>query len=133
MQTFKEFYNDDIGGHPDETPRGMTPELGPRMAKVKSKQLINLRKQIAQHRAAAEKGQTTLSPEDVARLKHMIAKTAGELEGTRLPPEAEGAARDAYRDLKAMGESTQDSHIKQAILEAIAPLEQLIGKQVLES
>lgn len=132
MQTFKEFFGP-TDGSPDEAPRRPTAELGPRVAKMKSKQLINLRKQIAQHRAAAESGQATLSPEDVERLKHMISKTAGELEGTRLPPEAEGAARDAYRDLMAMGESTRDPGVKQALLEATGMLKDLIGKQVLGS
>lgn len=117
MQTFKEFYSDG-GGAPDEAPRGQAPELDNRMAKMKSQQLINLRKQIAQHKAAAQSGQATLSPEDVERLKHMVSKAAGELEGTRLPPEAEGAARDAYRDLVAMGESAGDERSSHALFEA---------------
>lgn len=116
MQTFKEFYSDG-GGAPDEAPRGQAPELDNRMAKMKSQQLINLRKQIAQHKAAAQSGQATLSPEDVERLKHMVSKAAGELEGTRLPPEAEGAARDAYRDLVAMGESAEDESYSHALWE----------------
>lgn len=125
MQTFKEFYSDG-GGAPEEAPRAQSPELDPRMAKVKSKQLINLRKQIAQHRAAAETGTGTLSPEDVERLKHMVSKTASELEGSRLPPEAEGAARDAYRDLVAMGESTQDASMKRTLMEASKVLKGLL-------
>ena len=127
MQTFKEFYTD-AGVASDESPRGVAPELGNRMAKMKSKQLINLRKQIAQYRAAAEQGQATLSPEDVERLKHMVSKTASELEGTRLPPEAEGAARDAYRDLVAMGESTQDLSMKKVLLEASETLKSLLSE-----
>ena len=132
MQTFKEFFGDG-GAHPDEAPRGMTPELSPRMARMKSKQLMDIRKQIAQARAAAEEGQPTMSSDDAKRFKLMIAKVAGELEGTRLPPEAEGAARDAERDLRAMGESVQDEHIKQTLLEASSVLKDLIGEQVLES
>ena len=125
METFKEFFTD-AGGAPDESHRGQAPELDSRVAKVKSKQLMNLRDRIAQHRTAAETGERTLSPEDVERLKHMVSKTASELEGSRLPPEAEGAARDAYRDLVAMGESTNDQSMKETLIEASETLRGLL-------
>lgn len=126
MQTFKEFFSD-AGGSPEETSRGQAPELDPRLARVKSKQLMNLRAQIAQYRAAAETGENKLSPEDVERLKHMVSKTASELEGSRLPPEAEGAARDAYRDLVAMGESTKEESVKKMLIEASETLKNLLN------
>ena len=56
----------------------------------------------------------------------MVSKTASELEGSRLPPEAEGAARDAYRDLVAMGESTQDASMKRTLMEASKVLKGLL-------
>jgi hypothetical protein len=117
MRTFKEYFSD-AEPSPEEAPRGPSPELDPRVARVKSQQLMTLRKQIAQHRAAAETGSQSLSPQDVERLKHMVSKTASELEGSRLSPEAEGAARDAYRDLVAMGESAGDEQSSHALFEA---------------
>ena len=127
MQTFKEFFGD-VSAHPDEAPRGMTPELHPRVAKMKSKQLIAIRKQIAKARAAAEAGQPTMNSDDAQRLKQMIAKVAGELEGSRLPPEAEGAAAGAMQDLRAMGESTQNQSLKKVLLEASDTLKNLLSE-----
>ena len=126
MQSFKEFFNE-TDSLPGDSPRDQPPELKPRVAKMKSRQLIQLRKQIARHRAHAESGNRTLSPEDVERLKHMVSKTAGELEGSRLPPEAEGAARDAYRDLIAMGESVLDTSMKKILIESSEIIRRLLN------
>ena len=114
MRTFKEYFSD-----ADTAVRDPRPEMKRGDVRVKTTELLKLRDQIKQHRAAAATRESQpLSPEEVEALKHRISSIASELEGSRLPIDAEGAAADAYNDLVAMGESAEDEGYSHALFEA---------------
>lgn len=131
MRTFKEYYSEEID--PSEAPREPTPELQRGLVRVKSQELMALRDQIMQHRAAAATGETTpLSQQEIDALKAKVSQLAGELEGSRLPMDAEEAASDAYRALVGMAESANDESIRSTILETSEMLKSLISEEILQ-
>lgn len=131
MRTFKEYYSEEID--PVEAPREPTPELQRGLVRVKSQELMALRDQIMQHRSAAATGETTpLSQQEIDALKAKVSQLAGELEGSRLPMDAEEAASDAYRALVGMAESANDESIRSTILETSEMLKSLISEEILQ-
>jgi hypothetical protein len=128
MQPFKEYFSD-----VETAVREPQPEVDRNTNRLRSQELINLRNQIRRHReAASRKESTPLSPEEVESLKHRVASLAGELEGSRLPMDAERAAADAYNDLTAMSESTEDQSLRESILESRELIKGLISEEAIE-
>jgi hypothetical protein len=128
MQSFKGYYqgkqNINEGPHDDfVAPSGQLPR---REASSKVKQLLDLVNGIQQ---AVDAAQETLanqefSPDEVNILQQRIASLAKDLEGTHLPPEAEGKAAAGYSALSGMNfpESVQPM-----VNEALQLLEDIWG------
>lgn len=125
MQTFSKYFNTVSEDHPDETPRSPAGELPKRVAGAKVKELINLVNSInnAVDKVQADIEQSDFSREEAELLKDRISALARDLEGTRLPPEAHGAAGSAYTALSGMN---FPEHVEHIMKEAVALLKSVI-------
>ena len=129
METFKEFYSSNtttVEENPDTEIRSPVPELGRRESKMKAAQLINLVDgiQSAVDKVQADLQQTEFSPEEVALLHKRIATLARDLEGTRLPPEAEGKAAAGY---SALSKLNFPESVQPLVSEALELLKDIIS------
>ena len=123
MQPFKQFFSE----REDNLDRQPSSELSKPHAKQKIKDLLNLVDQInkavdaAQHEIEAQ----TYTRDEAEALKHKISQLSQDLEGTRLPPEAEGKLGPAYTSLQRL--PVRDS-VETAIKEAVRILGDLLSK-----
>ena len=106
MQTFKGYYHENHhlneGPHDDRVePQGQLPR---REASVKVRQLLDLVNGIQRAVDAAQEtlAQQEFTPEEVGILQNRISALAKDLEGTDLPPEAEGKAAAGYSALSGI-------------------------------
>lgn len=125
MQTFSNYFHKVSEDHPDETPREPAGELPPKVAGAKVRELIGLVNSInkAVDKVQADIEQHEFSREEAEILKSRISALARDLEGTRLPPEAHGAAGSAYTALSGMN---FPEHVEHVMKEAVELLKNIL-------
>ena len=123
MQPFKQFFSE----REDNLMRQPTQELPKPQAKQKIRDLLNLVDQINRAVDAAQKEieSQTYTREEAEALKQKISELSQDLEGTRLPPEAEGKLGPAYTSLQRL--PVKDS-VQHAIREAVQILGRILNK-----
>ena len=106
MQTFKGYYqeNTHLNEDPHDDRVDPSPALPRKVASVKVRQLLDLVNGIQR---AVDAAQETLAnqeftPEEVDILQKRISALAKDLEGTELPPEAQGKAAAGYSALSGI-------------------------------
>tara|TARA_A100001011_G_scaffold384206_1_gene456527 strand:+ start:1059 stop:1442 length:384 start_codon:yes stop_codon:yes gene_type:complete len=118
MQTFSNYFRKLSEDHPDETPRQPMGALSKQQAGDKVQQLIALVDGINARvdRVQSEIESHDFTPEEAEALKERIAALARDLEGTRLPPEAEKLAGTTTTTLSGLNYPESVQHImKEAV------------------
>lgn len=123
MQPFKQFFSE----REDNLARQPSAELSRPQAKQKIKDLLNLVDQINAAVDAAQKEieSQTYTRDEAEALKQKISQLSQDLEGTRLPPEAEGKLGPAYTSLQRL--PVKDS-VETAIKEAVQILSDILNR-----
>ena len=126
MQTFSKYFNkveEDI----EDIPRGQVRELPGSVAKSKVAELINIVDAInnAVDKVQHDIEQTEFSAQEAEMLKDRIAALARDLEGTRLPPDAEGLAGAATTALSGMEFPESVQHIMKEAAELLKSIIQV--------
>ena len=123
MRSFKQFFSE----RDDNLARQPSDELSKPHAKQRIRDLLNLVDQInkAVDAAQQEIESQTYTRAEAEALKQRIAQLSQDLEGTRLPPEAEGKLGPAYTSLQRL--PVKDS-VETAIKEAVQMLGDILNR-----
>lgn len=123
MQPFKQFFSE----REDNLMRQPAAELSKPQAKQKIRDLLNLVDQINKAVDAAQREieSQTYTRDEAEALKQKISQLSQDLEGTRLPPEAEGKLGPAYTSLQRL--PVRDS-VESAIKEAVQILGDILSR-----
>jgi len=123
MQTFSNYFNK-VSEDIEYAPRGSVRELPKPIAQSKVAELINIVDSInkAVDKVQHDIEQTEFTEQEAAVLKGRIAALARDLEGTRLPPDAEGLAGAATTTLSGMNFPESVQHIMKEVVHLLEGL-----------
>lgn len=126
MQTFSKYFNK-VSEDVEEVPRAQVRELPPNLAKSKVAELVGIVDAInrAVDKVQKDIEQTEFTEDEANVLKDRIAALARDLEGTRLPPDAEGLAGSATTALSGMKFPESVQHIMKEAAELLKSIIQV--------